>query len=114
MVMMSPFLSVMPPALKAWAAAKPKIWRLYVFGSRVAGINKNGMPVRNDSDLDIAVVLSPGIHDQTLYWMFDAKSWRAELATFLPYPLQLELMQSDDADLQRYVENTGVLLLDRS
>ena len=40
----------------AWRAAQePAVLEVYLFGSRVRGRNKDGGPVRDDSDLDIGM-----------------------------------------------------------
>lgn len=100
-------------ALKSWAASKPKISRLYVFGSRVTGINKHGGPVRQESDLDVAVILSDDVHNRTLFWMFDAKPWRRELAVLVPHKVHLELLEPDTPELADHVTRSGVLIFNR-
>lgn len=100
-------------ALKCWAAAKPEIARLHVFGSRVRGINKDGGPVRPDSDLDIGIELAPTIENKTDFWMHDTVAWRRDLAALIPYPVHLELLDEHSDNNRRYLDQGGVLVFER-
>jgi len=73
-----------------WAASKPIIKRVFIFGSRARGDH------RPDSDLDVAVEL-----DSTEFegadesgglatWMFESPGWKQELQRLSPYAVQLE------------------------
>lgn len=76
-------------SIAQWAAAKPLILKVWLFGSRVRGDHKP------DSDLDIAIKLDPneikGIdHKESAeLWAFDSK-WLQELQEISPYKVQLE------------------------
>jgi predicted nucleotidyltransferase len=78
--------------LSTWAAKKPLINRLWLFGSRVREEH------RPESDLDIAIELdvsaAKGLDDSggIATWMFDTKTWKPEL----------ELLVLEVVDLQRY------------
>jgi predicted nucleotidyltransferase len=77
-------------AIANWAARKPLIKRVFIFGSRVRGDN------RADSDIDIAVELDAAEFQGTdesgglATWMFETKGWKEELQRFVPYRVQLE------------------------
>jgi predicted nucleotidyltransferase len=100
--------------LRAWAAAQPEILRLYIFGSRVRGIGKNGAPPRPDSDLDIAIELSSDVPNAAFHWLENAGEWRADLSTLIPYPIDLDLLERNAPGIRTYVEVDGSLIFDRS
>lgn len=99
--------------LRSWAAKQPEIGRLYVFGSRVRGIDKDGGPVRPDSDLDIAIELTAAVENPTSFWMHDIAPWREELGRLIPYRLHLELLDSETVSNRKHVDESGVLVFDR-
>lgn len=82
--------------LRDWAAAKPLIRKLWIFGSRVRGDN------RPDSDLDIAIELdlsaAQGCDDSggMATWMFDSEGWPEEIQELSG--LQVDLQQFDGAN----------------
>ncbi|MEL1265323.1 nucleotidyltransferase domain-containing protein [Pseudoxanthomonas putridarboris] len=76
-------------SLSDWAANKPLVARLWIFGSRARGDH------RADSDLDIAIQLdltaANGMDESggLATWMFDADGWEEELAALLPFTIDL-------------------------
>ena len=78
-------------ALVNWASRKPKIRRVMLFGSRVKGTH------REESDLDIAVELEPGEDSNATLavWMDVSEPWKAELESFLPFPIDLQWRDVD-------------------
>lgn len=84
-----------------WAQAKPFITKVYLFGSRITGNSKKtGMPVRPDSDLDVALEftkISQG-EDYLTTWVCESRKWHKELLGLLGF-------ESDkDLDLERFHE----------
>jgi uncharacterized protein len=77
-------------SLSSWAAGKPLVARLWIFGSRARGDH------RTDSDLDIAIELdltaANGVDESggLATWMFDTEGWEEELASLLPFTIDLE------------------------
>ena len=68
-----------PDMIRDWAG--PKLWfeRVYLYRSR-----GRGAP-RPDSDLDIAVEMSPGDEGDVIgQWLFERLSWQPELEELLP------------------------------
>jgi predicted nucleotidyltransferase len=64
--------------LASWAEGKNEIFQLWLFGSCARGDN------RSDSDLDVAVILSPGCESARLTdWIVLSNEWRPELAELL-------------------------------
>lgn len=99
--------------LRDWAACQPAIWRVYLFGSRIRGMTKEGGPVRPDSDLDMAVELMPEIVDTFGAWMERVETWREQLALLSPFKVQLEALDAETPNVRRYVEEGGLLIFDR-
>lgn len=81
--------------LSTWAADKPLVDRLWIFGSRARGDH------RADSDLDIAIQLdltaANGMDESggLATWMFDTDGWEEELAALLPFTIDLEQYRGD-------------------
>jgi predicted nucleotidyltransferase len=81
--MVTPWLAT----IEAWAADKPEVAAVWLFGSRAKGTE------RPDSDVDLGVVLMPGEpgHDWPLgNWMAIGSAWRDELCTMLGRGVSLE------------------------
>lgn len=72
--------------LKSWAIERPFVRRIFVYGSRARG---NHSTV---SDLDVAIEFDPveGDWNCLTTWVYEAKKWRKELQSLLPWPLHLE------------------------
>src|ERR1051325_2370358 len=79
-------------AIRSWAREQPDVARVYVFGSRVRGINKDGGPVLPTSDLDIAIELVSYIASPIQFWMETKGSWTRALEASVPFPVHLELL----------------------
>ena len=74
-----------------WAEGKPAITRVLLHGSRARGLNKDGGPVREDSDLDVAVEIECRDGDERLDFMIGHRAgWHGELEARLPVPLHLD------------------------
>lgn len=77
--------------IATWAASKPLVGRVWIFGSRCRADYKP------DSDLDVAIELdmshAKGVDESGGFatWALDAKDWECELATLLPFKIDLEL-----------------------
>jgi hypothetical protein len=89
-------LEAVAHAIAQWARAYPRIRRVYLYGSRIRGANKDGGP---DSDLDIAIELDTEDGQEILmYWYDHSTIWRNELralvAAIAPWPVQLEYYHS--------------------
>ncbi|MDZ4075999.1 MAG: nucleotidyltransferase domain-containing protein [Hylemonella sp.] len=70
-----------------WATSIRLIERVYFFGSRVRG------EYRSDSDLDIAVQLTTTDPDEAVaQWTFECDKWTVELATLIPFQVDLQLL----------------------
>ena len=65
-------------AISTWAAGEPLIDGVYLFGSRIRGPVRH--PLREDSDLDIAVRLGSHPEDQLSDFIVNAERWRRTLA----------------------------------
>ena len=81
--------------LASWAARKPLVGRVFLFGSRVRGDHSS------NSDLDIAIELDPAeCHgDQSgglATWMRDTDDWQEEIAKMIPLKIDLEQYRGED------------------
>lgn len=84
--------------IKQWAQERPFIKRVYLFGSRVTGIRKDGQPVGQDSDLDVALQFDsfPGDSNLLTTWVGESKKWKEELL------VSLQFSDTQSLDLQWY------------
>lgn len=86
--------------LREWAAKKPLINKIFLYGSRIAGNNKP------DSDLDIAIELDPkefqdeDKSDGTATWIEVADGWKEELEGILDYAIHLEKLDTNSPTVQ--------------
>lgn len=78
-----------------WAVNKPEIKSVHFFGSRVKGTN------REDSDLDVAIELMPGLDEcgGLSAWMRSSDKWSKELNELIPYEVQAEWNDGENTDL---------------
>ena len=84
-----------------WFQSKPFITKVYLFGSRITGKSKNtGMPVKLDSDLDVAIELTRISQEEDLLttWTCEGKKWHKELLDLLGFT------NDKDLDLERLCE----------
>ena len=101
-------------SLRTWAAAKPLVNRLWVFGSRARGDH------RQDSDLDIAIELdltaAGGCDDSggLATWMLDTTGWPEELQGITG--LRIDLQHFDGArtpTIQSGLESSSVVVYEK-
>lgn len=97
--------------LTDWCVANPFILRAYIFGSRA----------RNDftaeSDLDIALVISPMPTDSNSLgtWIDKSKAWKAELEALLPFKIDLHQLDDDATPtIKSGIERSNVLVFARA
>jgi predicted nucleotidyltransferase len=72
--------------VEKWASSQPLVTRAILYGSRVKGTH------RPDSDLDVAIELTPlpGDGSTLATWFGEESRLTASLAPLLPVPLDLE------------------------
>jgi predicted nucleotidyltransferase len=88
--MPDPSLEDLALAISRWAAARPLITRVYVFGSRIRGCTWTGEPVRRNSDLDVAIELVEIDSENLASAFFDhAQGLEQELASLERNPIRL-------------------------
>jgi len=97
--------------LNAWAAGKPLVNRLWIFGSRVRGDHQD------DSDLDVAIELdlsaASGVDDSggLATWMFDTKGWREQLQGLTGLVIDLQHFHGQETPtIQAALERSSLLL----
>lgn len=104
-------LPLISEALYRWAASKPLVARVWVFGSRARG---TALP---DSDLDIAIELDMQARngmDETggcVTWAFETNEWESELAAALHFKIDLQQYRgSDTPTIQSAIASAGQLV----
>jgi predicted nucleotidyltransferase len=75
--------------LIVWASNHPEIRELWLFGSRARGDH------RDDSDIDIAVILTGTQEKRLATWITCGSAWEAELDRMLSANVDLDLGDSD-------------------
>ncbi len=101
-------------AIQKWAATKPEIAKVYLFGSRLRGKTHDGQAIRVDSDLDVAVQLNIAECKTTQFWIDHHDRWEKELRPQLPWPLDLELYEGKRTRcLHRYLKECSELVFER-
>jgi predicted nucleotidyltransferase len=97
-------------ALRDWAAERPEIRGLVVFGSQVKGT------ARPSSDIDIAVIFRPEhrTKDETMFDWIDGKRTRiAEIARLLSVePCQVQFEDLTKCHVRRYAKDTSLSIYD--
>jgi len=91
--------------LKAWAQDNGNVRQLWLFGSRAKGNSKE------DSDVDLAVVLMPpiGKHDYAFgNYMALGDAWQRHLGGIVGRHVSLEAIEPDDE-----ITKTGIKLWSR-
>jgi predicted nucleotidyltransferase len=71
-----------------WAADKPAICRVHLFGSRVRGTHRGADHPGGPSDLDVAVELIK--HREWKDWIWDSEGWPQELSAMLGLEVDLQ------------------------
>ena len=98
--------------LRKWAAKKAFVRRMWLFGSRLTGNQ------RDDSDLDIALEIDAIGNDEIALtsWVTTSTAWREELQLLLPHKLDLQLYDSTDqrSNVVRYVNCCSALIYERA
>jgi predicted nucleotidyltransferase len=97
--------------LSRWAAGKPLVGRLWIFGSRARGDH------RPESDIDVAIELdlsaAHGVDESggLATWMSDTKGWDEELEALLPFEVDLEQFRgSDTPTIQKALQRSSILI----
>ncbi|NTU49686.1 MAG: nucleotidyltransferase domain-containing protein [Desulfobulbaceae bacterium] len=104
-----------------WAELNKHITKVYIFGSRVSGCSKKtGLPVRPDSDLDVAVEFDKFDGDENLLttWVGEADTWRKELAEQLGLSGEIELdlewhHPMETPSVHQYLQDGSLLIYER-
>lgn len=92
--------------LSAWAAGKPTIRRLWVFGSRARGDH------RSDSDLDVAFLIDRLPEHERQHFIDHVRpAWREELAALVN--LSVHFCSYYDGRVQEAIEASSVLVYER-
>src|SRR5258708_3792015 len=92
-------------AIREWGSKENHITAIYLFGSRLR------QDFRNDSDLDLAILLS-GRRDcdpEQPFWKCNQERIARELGELVPVPIHLNVLHLKDwDDTTQYVRDTGV------
>jgi predicted nucleotidyltransferase len=101
------------PVIQAWALSWPSVSRVWIFGSRARADH------RPDSDLDIAVEVTPSAGDESsdATWMMDSGPHVARLKaalSHLPYEIDVENVNFEaDQVVGPSVKEHGIQLYER-
>ena len=92
--------------LAAWAAANPRIRRVWLFGSDAKRAARGG------HDLDVAIEMEPvADSEETIaYWIAHAEEWQAELENCVGSGVDLDWF---DPDVDEPLGDKAVLAYDR-
>ena len=100
--------------LRVWAAAEPRVVRVWIFGSRATGQRRSKPGAATAPDLDIAYELVQVLPDETPYTaaFHRDKGWKVALQAKLPVVLDLQYAMTDvaDAKVPAWVKDHGVLI----
>jgi predicted nucleotidyltransferase len=97
--------------IRDWAIIHKNIRRGYIYGSWATG------KANANSDIDIALEIDKEPNDTNLdaTWIREKSMWCAELRSFLPYKLHLELLDATGGTprVTCYVRASGILVFQR-
>jgi len=100
--------------LAHWAAGKPLVGRVFIFGSRARSEH------RADSDIDIAIELdlsaARGMDESggLVTWIFETKEWKTELKALLPFEVDLQQFRgSDTPTIKDALERSSILVYEK-
>lgn len=100
--------------LTVWAAEKPLVNRLWLFGSRVRGDHSP------DSDADVAIELdmsaAKGVDESggMATWAFDTKSWKPELDGLLSLVVDLQRYKAGETNvIQAGLDKSSILVYEK-
>lgn len=94
-------------AIRTWANAEPQIAAVYLFGSRLRH------DFRDDSDLDLAILLSrePDFDPARPFWRCNHNRVERELAALVPVQVHLNVLHLTEwDDTTHYVRETGLAI----
>lgn len=103
-------------AVRSWASGKPKVNRLWFYGSRVKGRHSS------NSDLDIAIEIasdfSPHIHDPSSFgratFINEKTNWVAGLQALIPCEVDIKLYEpTNDCRVRKGVEDASILVYEK-
>lgn len=107
-------LAEMKTLLSTWAAEKPLVSRLWLFGSRVRGDH------RPDSDVDVAIELDmsavKGVDESggMATWAFDATPWKPELEGLLSLLVDLQRYKAGETNIiQSGIDKSSLLVYEK-
>ena len=95
--------------LRAWAAQKAFVRRLWVFGSRLRGMQ------RPDSDLDVALEIEAVGNDENALtsWLSVSASCKSEIQCLCPFSIDLQVFDSSAPHVVQYVHFCSMLVYER-
>lgn len=100
--------------LRNWAAAEPRIVRVWIFGSRATGFRRPKSEPVTEPDLDVAYELTQVLSDETPYTaaFFRDETWKATLQSQISVALDLQysMIDQSDANVPQWVAAHGVLI----
>lgn len=91
-----------------WAASKPPISEVFLFGSRVKGVH------RPDSDLNVAIRIEAGAESPLTTWIYEGRGWCEELDALLNVSVHLQMMDESDTVVLPAVREHGTRIFPRS
>lgn len=98
----------MIPYIQDWARFQPNIRRVWIYGSRLRGLQSEG------SDLNVALEVDPlvGDQEQTLLRESALPKWSLQIQEVSPYPVHMELYGT--ANVADDVARCSMLIYERS
>lgn len=101
--------------VREWAAKKPEISRVWLFGSRIRGKSYSGGPIRPDSDWDVAVEFgSPTPEARDAHWFRVVNAWDKDLDAAAGCSVSIEHYNPPNTPrVAGGVEECGLLVYDR-
>ena len=103
-------LSEISTVLCEWASENPCIVQLFIFGSRARE------DYADDSDLDIAVKVSPqeGDHNGLTTWISESGEWEKQLEDRLPCQVDLQYLEQDQTPtIEAGITKSSILIYER-
>ena len=98
-----------------WCTSRPLVARAWIFGSRSRGEARDGSDIDIAIELDISAAAGADESGGLATWIFETRTWEAELSALFPFEVDLEQYIADQTPIiAAALERSSVLAYRKS